>query len=434
LGLLLALNCLSAPLRFTLFAAHFNHQLRKESAAEAAIVRDICRSENIPFFDDTAPVAELSERENLEACARRLRYDFFRRVAKENGAAKIATAHHGNDQTETLLMHLIRGCGAEGLAAIAPIEGNIIRPFLSFDKDEIMRFCAFQGIKYATDKSNFCDIYTRNHLRMNIIPLLEKINPQTAKALRQTAELCREENACLHSMALRAFDEASFADGEALRGSIITKLPLALQRRVLRIAYEKYALAANKRREKAVLSFYQTEMALSLKENALLPLPEGIWLRREKGDWFFYPSRPQTLSSDESMQLKTGALIALPFGNWQYEAKAVSADESADLLRCGLDENCFLAPLKLKDKLFFRSRCNGDFIHPRGMKGRKKVKNIFIDAKIPLRERASWPLLIWKHTVLWVPLLRRGETPGHKAHSQKDGEFLLVKVSRQNTC
>lgn len=219
MALLLLLASLREELGFSLWAAYFDHQLRPESAREGDLAEELAQSLNIPFYRGAAPVRELCGGENLENFARGIRYKFLKDVARATKSQRIATGHHGDDQAETLLLHLLRGSGLEGLAAIAPVEGLLIRPFLQISKEEILEFCRENKVEYATDKSNFSLDYTRNRLRLEILPLLKTINPKLTESLMSTAEICRGENQLLQAAAIGAMEDVRLPS-EGLRGNL----------------------------------------------------------------------------------------------------------------------------------------------------------------------------------------------------------------------
>lgn len=418
LSMLLVLAELRQDLKFQLNVAHFDHQLREESADEAKLVEGLCTALDVPFYLGTAPVRSLAKGDNLEAVARQLRYEFFRKVAEKTGSHKIATAHHGDDQCETLLMHLIRGCGLEGLSAISPLERDIIRPFLCFTKNEIMMFCISRQADYAMDESNFSRIYTRNRLRMEIIPQLEELNPRLTEAAMSTAEICRGENDFLCLAAQAAYVKACLPDGNGLQGKVLEGFHLAIQRRVLRLAYEQYLTSLGI--PAVALSFEQTQRVLELKDRAIVDLPKRIWAYLQSGDILFSKEKPEHLVFAQELKIKSEGVHKLADWNWEYDISRLSPAESRDISEKELSLDCFLVPACFLDDLIFRTRRDGDYLNPTGMEGRKKVKNIFIDKKIPSSKRFSWPLLILKDQVIWIPGLRRGKMPA------VEGDLILI--------
>ena len=166
-------------LGITLSAAHFNHQLRPEATEEAEFVHNWCAKLGIPCVIGSEAVAEKAAQtgRSLEDTARELRYAFLERTRHDLAAHRIATAHHAQDNSETLLLHLIRGSGLRGLGGIPPVRGNIVRPLLTAQRWEIHSYLTRHHIPYVEDASNQDIRYTRNFIRHEILPLLEQCNP-----------------------------------------------------------------------------------------------------------------------------------------------------------------------------------------------------------------------------------------------------------------
>ncbi|MEG1500739.1 MAG: tRNA lysidine(34) synthetase TilS, partial [Clostridiales bacterium] len=397
MALLFLFYQLSQKWEIQLAVAYFDHQLRPESSAEGDKVEEFVQNLQIPFFRGQEDIAALAEGENLENIARRMRYRFLRKTAKAWGANKIATGHHEDDQGETVLLHLLRGSGSEGLAAIAPCEEDLIRPLLRFRKEELLLFCEENGLPYSTDESNFAPCYRRNLLRLQIIPELEKINPHLIEGLSALADILHEENQLLQMATVGALEDARLPS-EGLRGKVLASLPKALQRRVLRLAYQEYAMPRGL--FTGSLSYGHTESVLALKEGAKTNLPQGLWACRRQGDILF--SREDLLpgKSDLIIYPRLGGPYEMGDWPWQYELKIVQVDPDQQF---ALDEFAFLLPLEALGHLSCRNRKSGDKILVFGMKGSKKVKDLFIDKKIPVFARITWPVLLFDENIVWIP-------------------------------
>ncbi|HAX62414.1 MAG TPA: tRNA lysidine(34) synthetase TilS [Elusimicrobia bacterium] len=172
--------------KIKLFACHINHQLRKASGKDAEFVRVFCKKLDIPVEIKKIKLKKFSEEK-----ARDLRYKIFYEVAKKFGCNKIATGHTLNDNAETVLMWLARGCGIKGLKGIPPVRRKIIRPILCVSKKEIISYLKRNKIKHCTDSTNFSTKFTRNKIRVKIIPQLEKINPKAVQHIFELSEKLR---------------------------------------------------------------------------------------------------------------------------------------------------------------------------------------------------------------------------------------------------
>jgi tRNA(Ile)-lysidine synthase len=187
-AMMLTLCSLRKVLDIRLIAVHVNHGIREEADQDEAFVRDFCKEHDIDCFFYQKDIPKLSKKWKMteEEAGRRARYEAFLETADQNGAATIAVAHHQNDVAETLLMNLIRGSGLHGAGAIRPVRGNIIRPFLCVDRDEIEKYLRHKRQLFCHDKTNDENIHTRNIVRNILIPKMEKeVNKKAV------AHLCR---------------------------------------------------------------------------------------------------------------------------------------------------------------------------------------------------------------------------------------------------
>ena len=195
-ALLVILKELAPNLGITLFAAHLNHGIRGEEAdRDESHCRDLCQKLNVPFVSEKVdvPTECKTSGEGLEECARRLRYTFLRKAASDFGSNKICTAHHADDNIETVLMHMIRGCALNGLTGISPIRDDLVRPLLNVRKKELTDFLDKQGIAYVFDSTNACLDSTRNFIRHKILPSVYELNPSADKAFYRMCSSLSED-------------------------------------------------------------------------------------------------------------------------------------------------------------------------------------------------------------------------------------------------
>ena len=408
-------------LGFYLAAAHFDHQLRPESESEGQIVEDWCAKQGIDCLRGKAPVAELAEGENLENIARRERYKFLFKAATMVQAEKIATAHHLEDQAETVLLHLLRGSGSEGLAAIYPKEGAIIRPLLQLTKEQLTAVCEENELPFSFDESNLDIGFLRNRLRLQTIPLLAEYNPRLCVRLSKTAEILRAENDLLHSAACGAYEECHLPEG-GFDTVKLDGLPLALRRRLVRLAFEQYLLENNISAQN--LNFDLTEKIIGLKEGAVCSLPARLLAYNQNGVLAFSDKRPQAILHDEVVPVViSDKWQSLADWGWEYRAVVLNS-----LLP--MAEDYYIAlPAEYLPRLSFRTRRDGDSFAPEGMEGTKKIKALFIDKKVPYEKRDSWPLILFDEKIVWVANLRKGrfETP------QKSKLLLFCREIKKKT-
>jgi tRNA(Ile)-lysidine synthase len=402
---------LRSVIGFRLSVGHFNHQLRPESVEEEIFVRDICAALGVPCFVGTEDIAARAKGKNLQETARKERYAFLRRVMVEQKANKVATAHHRMDQAETVLLHLLRGSGLEGLAAMYPVEGYVIRPLLGMDKEDIIRFAAENDIDYRDDQSNFSLKYLRNKIRLELLPQLAEYNLQIVDALAQTAEICREENSLLDELAqdnLAGF----WLDEENALDNGFDDLPLAIRRRVLRKAF---VLVAG---EAAELSFDQTEAALNLKEEKSLSLTKGYNVYRRGKLYFCKGAMPELEHHYDEYKVECGKETVLGNWGWAYTAEIANSallpnqgnkkqelfQHTAPNTKNWAAKQTISVPKEwLGGDLIFRTRREGDILFSTNKNGKRKLKELFIDAQIPPYQREGYPLLLKDGEIIWVP-------------------------------
>ena len=196
IAMLIILNELSKKLDFEIFVAHINHGIREESTDDEKYVENWCEKLGIQFFVLHSKVEEIakSEKLGLEETGRKVRYDFFDKVSKEVKANKIAVAHNKNDKAETIIMNILRGSGSKGLCGIEPKQGNIIRPLIEIERNEIEEFCEKEKLEPRIDKTNFENEYTRNKIRNIVIPYIkEEFNPNIISSLGRLSEIMSEQ-------------------------------------------------------------------------------------------------------------------------------------------------------------------------------------------------------------------------------------------------
>ena len=265
-------------------AAHYNHQLRgQEADMDEDLVRAWCAARRIPLCVGTGDVAAYAGENGLtiEEAARKLRYDFLNSVAGQTGAARIVTAHHANDNAETVLFHLARGTGMAGLAGIAPKNGRLVRPFLCLTREELAAYAKEHHVPYRTDATNADTALTRNFIRAEVVPKLCRVNAQAVEHISETALRLRQEDEYLDSLAAAYLTELKTEAGTVtLPCAAVAQAHAVLRPRVLRLALD--ALGAGKKDFTA--AHYDALAALCAGSGtAQLDLPGGVTARRADG-------------------------------------------------------------------------------------------------------------------------------------------------------
>lgn len=225
-----------------IIAAHVNHQLRKEANRDEEFVKKLCQSTNTIFSPLTSDITSLSQKskQGLEETGRKVRYDFFNKLAKKHQAKFIITAHHADDNLETIILNFARGASLQGLTGMQEMETSngsttsLLRPLLTISKQEILDFLRFKKLKFRVDKSNNSLVYKRNFIRHKIIPLLKEINPSISSTLSKNTENLREINEFLKLSAQEWLKKHTFDETfKKFDAKNFRRLTSALQKNIL---------------------------------------------------------------------------------------------------------------------------------------------------------------------------------------------------------
>lgn len=408
-ALLHVLKELSEHLKFEVFVAHLDHRFRgQESADDAQYVRELAASMKIEAVVEGRDVARyaLEKKLSAETAAREVRYCFFQYAAEKFGCNKLATGHNANDQAETVLFNLLRGSGLAGLGGIPPVrDGWIIRPLIEITRSRIEKYCRENDLKTRLDKSNLKSIYTRNKIRLNLLPLLEKeYNHNLVETLARTSEIFREEDQFIENIALNETDKVFLQKTESkveLSLDNISVLPGVLQKRILRRAWSLISGHPNN------LEFIHTEKALHLiargHTGAVIELPHGIILTRGY-DRITFSNQKLNQEKEYFYELNIPGFTEIPEIDAVIQAEFVNGTGkkiTAGTHEIYLDYDLITKPIAA------RNRKPGDIFKPIGMEGTKKIKNLFIDSKVSRDKRWKIPLIIsGDDKVIWIAGLR----------------------------
>lgn len=202
---------LQKQIKFKFVVCHINHQIREEAILDEQYVENMCKIHNIPFFVKREQVIDIAKKQKIgtEEMGRKIRYEFFNEILKQQNANKIATAHTKNDLSETVLMNLLRGTGLSGLKGIEPKrENKYIRPLIECEKQEIDEYCKEKRLEPKIDKTNFENIYTRNKIRNKLIPYLkEEFNPNVIESLARMSEIISNEDKYIENLTKKYYNE-----------------------------------------------------------------------------------------------------------------------------------------------------------------------------------------------------------------------------------
>lgn len=390
--------------------AHLNHLLRgAESDGDAAFVREIAGRYGLHAEIRSVDVRELSRQQqlSLEEAGRMARYAFLAEVAGKYGAKCTALGHHADDQAETVLMRLVRGSGASGLCAMAPksADGSRVRPLLQVGRREIEAYLTARGLAFRTDSSNKDVNFLRNRIRHELIPYLAGYNPAIAGRLADTAVALSADEALLERITDEAMDRLASVAGDRVNFSMAE---LAAEPRGMRMRLFRRALLLV-RGDLARISFRHLQAIDGLlvpgRPQRRLSLPGDVSVMRSYGTLAFEATDGASPAAPFEMLLEGPGTYPLPGGGVFSVEEAVPP---ADWSTVSADTAWFDAG-STPFPWLLRTFRPGDRIVPFGMTGSKKVKELFIDARIPLRERRSIPLVFSGGRLIWVCGVRVAE-------------------------
>jgi tRNA(Ile)-lysidine synthase len=410
-ALLLALAKLSRRHEIDLVVAHFNHGLRgdRTAAHEEAAVRKLASTLELPVVVGHGNVQALakSEKLSLEDAARRERYRFLAKTARQNGCSYVAVGHTATDQAETVLAHILRGAGLDGLASMPtrarwPIAGGegltLVRPLLRQSHEDTLTYCAANKIAALEDETNASNRFQRNRIRHEVMPVLRDFNPRVEDALQRLADAARLDLDYIDSVARVSL---SPGDGEvvSLKRSLLADAHPAVRRQTLRLAFEGVAGDTQSLGERNVLAMErlvtsgQTGDALDLPRNVHAELTrDTLVLRIDGAPTFVLPERPVVLSVPGAAQFGTLLVTALPSDSSHGAGTSVTVDAAA-----------------LGTSVTIRRRRPGDRMQPSGMQGTKKLQDLLVDAHVPRAKRDAIPLFETARGIAWVGGLRIAE-------------------------
>jgi tRNA(Ile)-lysidine synthase len=383
-----------------LIAAHLNHTLRgAESDVDEEFCREVASRYAIPFESRRVDVTKMSAdlRLNLEDAGRRARIEFLDEVRSTYGASAVVLAHHADDQAETVLMRLLRGSGMAGLSGMAHRNSRgYLRPLLEISRSDIEQYLHARGLSWREDASNSDTAYLRNRIRHQLLPLLEEYNPAIRSCLAATASIMGDDEALLGELAEQVFAGSCRIEEGRVVCSIgqLRTLNAALRRRVLRQAYKQLTgtLAGVSLRHVDALC----DLIDSGRPNSRMALPHGVAAVREYNRLLLMWTEADVIDADFELLITGPGLYNLPHGG------SIAVDASGtELFPTDFGTACFDLG-KLPFPWLIRTFRPGDRMTPFGMSGRKKVKDIFIDRKIPFSERKRIPLLFCGEDLIWI--------------------------------
>ena len=383
---------------FNLYAAHINHLYREKDAYnDEEFVRKLCNDFNIKIYVKRQNSSILAKTNKIteEEAGREIRYGFFNKIIKEIDGGLIATAHNKNDQVETLLQRMIRGTGIEGLTGMDYKQGNIIRPLLNINKEEIINYLKTNNLDYCIDKTNAEPIYGRNKIRLELIPYIEKrFNKNFQDTLFRMSQNMKDDYAIINKQVEENFSQCLILkdkENVVLDIDILKNYKKGIRSRILRNSIEN--IKGNKinveRKHIEYLDGFmlkkETGKTIDLGDNVVGEISYNKLIIRNKDkikNYVYNLEKGINVIQETNKSIKISSN-----GN-----NSINEDKNSILI----DADKVIGQLKV------RNRKDGDKFQPLGMKGSKKIKDYFIDEKIPAKLREEIPLICDEENIIWI--------------------------------
>jgi len=431
IALLHLLVRLKKELPFDLHAAHLDHSFRGRQAEEEALwVKKTAEGWGIGCTLAKFDVPALARRKHLSAqdAGHQARASFFLSLQEELGAQKIAVGHQANDQAETLLMHFLTGAGSEGLSGILPVQGSYIRPLLSVEREDIEEYCSEHGLSPRRDPSNEKDIYLRNKIRNQLVPWLkENINPNLVNTLNRTAQILLAQEEYLQLTTEQVAKKYVLHNGcIKILLKDFSSLHIALQRRLIRSAYRHVG-------KKQGLQFKHVEevreLLLDKQVGKVLHLPDEVKVEKEYEAILFYRGSIVENKDPKNINPIKKRILNIPGDTDIPEIGKTIRTQYADFLPNNIPADTAYLPCEgYSPPLYIRARQEGDKFCPYGYNNSKKLKEYFIDKKIPRKTRDSILLLADEKEVIWIPNIALGNRLNRKSNQNK---YVVLKIEKR---
>ncbi len=410
--LLYILKSLEEKLGFKVYACHLNHSLRGLDAdRDEEFAKSFCEKIGVEIKTKKCDIKDYARLNNIseELAGREARYSFFFEVMKEKNIEKLAVGHHLDDQAETVLQHLLRGSGIDGLLGIRLIRENVIRPLIDFTKQEILDFCKEEGLDFCTDLTNFEQDYNRNRIRLDLIPKLREFNPNIAKTLSNTAKILADEADFLEETATET--KKRIARNNSCEINELLSLHPAVRRRLVRKMIEDV------KGTKKDIGWDYTEKILAMAEEnntgKAINLNSNIIARTEYGK----------LIIEKNEEIKSFSYEIFQDLDFKIPENGVN------ILIRKTENGDFCFPENAVFKV--RTREAGDRICPLGMTGTKKLKDFFIDEKVSRPEREKAVLVLCNNEIA-VVFYDNKTFFDRRFYKKNSGNFRITLILRKD--
>lgn len=393
-----------------IYFAHINHDLRgKASDGDEKFVINLGETEEIPTYTKKVNIKEYAKQSGLseEEAGREVRYGFFREIKDNLGATKVSLAHNEDDVVETFMFRLIRGTSFKGLEGIPVKREFFIRPVLSYRKCEILKYLDENEISYCVDKTNFQEIYTRNKIRLNLIPSIEKeYNVNFKEKIINLISDIGEFNGIINN-SLKKYTKNDILDIRELK-----KEEKFIQRTIISEYLQRYDISVNRNKILEVQKLIYTNGSKEIYGNHRYRI-------KKKYDILEIVEVEKIKFNKQLIEklIVPGSVI---WHNYKISAELINEDQKSEE-----GKNEFYCKLRKDDILIVRSRKNGDKFYPVGMSGKKKLKDLFIDSKIPKEQRDFVPIITNLNEILWVGGIR-----GDRRFEDLKNDIVKLKIEK----
>ena len=393
----------------TLIVAHINHNVRKESIEEEKYLSTFCQNNNIIFESTTI---KNYEENNFENEARKKRYSFYKEILKKYNTPYLFLAHHGDDLVETILMKIARGSNLEGYAGIKTISKQenfyIIRPFPEYTKQELINYNLENNIKYYLDKSNEDTTYTRNRYRHNLLPLLKEENKNIHINFLKYSNTLLEYNTYIEEQIQNIYPQIiknNILNIEKFK-TLHTFIQKNLLYKYLNNYYKNKANIIKEQHINNILSIINNK-----NPNLKINLPQNKIARKSYNNLYL---EKQKNNNNETKNYKILLEDNNIIDNIIIKKIKESKNDGNDI--------CRINSKNIKLPLYIRNRLPGDFIETKGLNGKKKIKEIFIEKKIDKNLRENYPIVVDDNNqIIWLPNLKKS-----KFNAKKDEFYDII--------
>lgn len=400
MSLLHYVNTLKNEFDLTIICAHVNHNVRKESASEKVFLEKYCDLNGIVF--ESMIIEEYGE-DNFHNEARSKRYKYFEEIVNKYNAKYLFTAHHADDLIETILMRIARGSTMHGYAGFAKVVDmghyRIVRPLIEYTKEELLNYCNEHSIKFVQDASNEKDVYTRNRYRKYVLPFLKSEDPNIHEKFMKFSKTLYMYDEYINRQLDLVIDDV-YKQG-IINIDKFVKLDFVLQNKLV-----NYVLEGIYQDDLMLITDVHVNLIINLihasKPNSYIYLPNNVKAVRSYDVLSFVFEE----ESANSYDVEILGHVNLP--NGKNISVIDKSNENSNFI-CRLSSSDVVFPLHV------RTRVIGDKMEVKGMIGRKKINDIFIDEKIPSHERDLWPIVVDStNKIVWLPGLKKSKNDKSK--------------------